>query len=90
MIKLWDAATGEFIQTLQGHSEGISDVAWSSDGEHLASASDDKTIRIWSLEEVHLNSDLTNSSSNNAISIFPASRNKEAHRAHKLCVLPEL
>ncbi len=51
-IKLWDVATGEFIQTLQGHLEGISDIAWSSDGEHLASASDDKTIRIWSLEEV--------------------------------------
>ena len=27
-IKLWDALDGEFSQTLQGHSQGISDVSW--------------------------------------------------------------
>ena len=52
LIKLWEIPSGEFIQTLEGHTEGISDIAWSHDGEHLASASDDKTIRIWSVEEV--------------------------------------
>ena len=52
LIKLWEMPSGEFIQTLEGHTEGISDIAWSHDGEHLASASDDKTIRIWSTEEV--------------------------------------
>ena len=52
LIKLWEIPSGEFIQTLEGHTEGISDIAWSFDGEYLASASDDKTIRIWSMEEV--------------------------------------
>lgn len=49
-VKLWDTETGEILKTLEGHTEGISDIAWSPDGEFLASASDDKTIRLWSLE----------------------------------------
>lgn len=51
-IKLWDALTGDILKTMIGHTEGISDIAWSSDGEYLASASDDKTIIIWSTELV--------------------------------------
>lgn len=35
---------------MHGHTEGISDVAWSPDSDLLASASDDKTIRIWTTE----------------------------------------
>jgi COMPASS component SWD3 len=54
LIKLWDGVTGEFIETLQGHTEGISDIAWASDGEYIASASDDKTVKIWSMEEVSI------------------------------------
>ena len=53
-VKLWDTETGEILKTLEGHTEGISDIAWSPDGEFLASASDDKTIRLWSLEMVSL------------------------------------
>ena len=52
VVKLWDIDNGELIQTLEGHTEGVSDIAWSHDGDYLASASDDKTIRIWSIEEV--------------------------------------
>jgi len=51
-IKLWDAYTGEIMRTLEGHTEGISDIAWSSDSNCLASASDDKTIRIWKPSDV--------------------------------------
>ena len=52
LIKLWDAYSGELVHTFEGHTEGISDIAWASDGEYLASASDDKTIMIWSIESV--------------------------------------
>ncbi|KAF8912836.1 WD40-repeat-containing domain protein [Gymnopilus junonius] len=41
LIKLWDALTGQIIHTFEGHSEGISDIAWAND----------KTIKIWSMED---------------------------------------
>lgn len=52
LIKLWDAYTGEILRTLEGHEEGISDIAWSFDGHFLASVSDDKTVRIWDMSLV--------------------------------------
>ena len=35
------------LQTLEGHSDRVSSVVFSHDSKHLASASDDETIKIW-------------------------------------------
>lgn len=52
VVKIWSPETGEFLRNLSGHTQGLSDIAWSSDSVYLASASDDTTIRIWDVETV--------------------------------------
>ena len=46
-VKLWDAATGKMLASLQGYTEDVYSVAWSPDGKTLASGSRDRTIRLW-------------------------------------------
>src|SRR6266849_4535677 len=49
IIKIWDLPTGELIRTLTGHSRRVNSLAFSSDGQLLASGSSDRTIKIWNL-----------------------------------------
>ena len=49
-ISLWEAATGELVRRLEGHTETIASsagLAFSPSGERLASASLDNTARLW-------------------------------------------
>jgi len=52
VIKVWLPFTGELIRNLSGHTKGLSDISWLSDGTYLASASDDTSIQIWNVETV--------------------------------------
>jgi WD40 repeat protein len=42
-----DEDWGPLLQTLEGHTMEVSSVAFSAAGDRLASASDDRTVRVW-------------------------------------------
>ncbi|MDQ3296425.1 MAG: protein kinase [Myxococcota bacterium] len=48
-VRVWDARTGQLLETLHGHTDLPLDVAFSADGLLLVSSSYDRTIRIWQL-----------------------------------------
>jgi eukaryotic-like serine/threonine-protein kinase len=46
-VQVWDADTGKELHRLQKHKGFITGVAFSADGNLLASSSTDRTIRLW-------------------------------------------
>jgi WD40 repeat protein len=46
-VKLWDVETGAEQQTLSGHRDRVQAIAFSPQGDILASGGSDRTIRIW-------------------------------------------
>ena len=46
-VRVWDAATGEELVTLKGHTSWIWSLAFSPDGTRLYSGGRDRTVRVW-------------------------------------------
>ncbi len=44
---MWDAATGQPLVTLIGHTNGVQSIVFSPDGTRLATASWDWTAKLW-------------------------------------------
>ena len=45
--RIWDAATGQEVRTLSGHTGAVNSAAYSPDGKFIVTASADQTARIW-------------------------------------------
>ncbi|RVW57495.1 WD40 repeat-containing protein HOS15 [Vitis vinifera] len=50
-VKLWDVEQGKLLCSLNGHRDPVYSVAFSPNGEYLASGSLDRSMHIWSLKE---------------------------------------
>jgi len=50
-LTVWDTFTGYLIKRIEGHTDSICSIAFALHSEHLLSASWDKTIRLWRLQE---------------------------------------
>ena len=49
-VVLWDALTGNRLQTIKEHDDAVFGVAFSKDGKRLATVSRDNFLRIWDAE----------------------------------------
>ncbi len=73
-LKLWDIGSGALVRTYSGHSDPVNAVALSADGRLAASASQDKTVRIWDLASGEVLHKLNHVHSVSAVAFSPDGR----------------
>src|SRR5438874_1177054 len=53
IIQLWNANSGQRLQTYTGHLGSIWAVAWPPDGRRIASGGNDGTVQVWEAPSGH-------------------------------------
>ena len=51
-MRIWDARTGELLETLRGHKVRVWSVAFTPDGRGLVSGSQDNTLKYWDISHL--------------------------------------
>jgi WD40 repeat protein len=49
-VRVWDAVSGDLVHDLHGHLGNVKTVAFSPDGEQLASGASDRRVIVWDVE----------------------------------------
>jgi WD40 repeat protein/tRNA A-37 threonylcarbamoyl transferase component Bud32 len=49
LVRLWNAADGQPLRLLEGHTQAVRCVVFRPDGQQLATASEDRSVGIWDL-----------------------------------------
>jgi WD40 repeat protein len=52
IVKIYDSQAGMIIRTLSGHTSGIEQIRFNHAGTFMATASKDKTVRLWNLNKL--------------------------------------
>jgi len=52
VVDIWDARTGELLETLQGHGVRVESVTFTPDRRGLVSGSLDKTLKYWDVSRL--------------------------------------
>jgi WD40 repeat protein len=47
--RLWDAASGEPLASLEGHTDWVFSAAFNHDGSRIVTASSDRTAKVWAI-----------------------------------------
>ena len=50
IVRIWNVATGELEDELEGHTDRVWSVTFSHNGRFIVSGSGDKTVRIWNMD----------------------------------------
>ncbi len=69
-IRIWNVTDGTF-QKLSGHAAQVRSVAFSPDGNILASGSEDRTIKLWNMDTMKLSATLAHSSVIRDVAFLP-------------------
>ena len=68
---MWDALTGQLINTFQGHIDIVTSVKYSPDGTRIVSGANDNTVKVWNAETGALLNTLQVTSVVNAVAYSP-------------------